>query len=101
MGAVGTSRQNEKIHALFDSFAPPIEFPMVLYAVRESQYQRTMTPTPAPTETEGVDKDAIIASLVEETRKLQATVSNLQQKIAHGESFDTVRTDVNEMLLLF
>jgi hypothetical protein len=36
-----------------------------------------------------VDKDALIASLVEETRKLQATVSNLEEKIRLGESFDT------------
>ena len=55
------------------------------------------TMTPSPTET-GMDKDAIIASLVDETRKLQATVNTLQQKIAHGESFDTVRTDMNEIL---
>ncbi|KAL3802921.1 hypothetical protein ACHAWO_003553 [Cyclotella atomus] len=36
-----------------------------------------------------IDKDALIASLVEETRRLQATVSNLEEKIRLGESFDT------------
>lgn len=66
---------------------------------KESQVVRfdfVTTMTPSPTET-GMDKDAIIASLVDETRKLQATVNTLQQKIAHGESFDTVRTDMNEI----
>ena len=41
------------------------------------------------TDQEAIDKDALIASLVEETRKLQSTVSDLQTKIQHGEAFDT------------
>ncbi len=36
-----------------------------------------------------LDKDAIISSLVEETRKLRATVAKLEEKIEHGEAFDT------------
>lgn len=36
-----------------------------------------------------IDKDAIISSLVEETRKLRATLSKLEEKIEHGEAFDT------------
>ncbi|KAL7483135.1 hypothetical protein ACHAW6_008786 [Cyclotella cf. meneghiniana] len=36
-----------------------------------------------------LDKDAIISSLVEETQKLRATVAKLEEKIEHGEAFDT------------
>eukprot|EP00804_Cyclotella_cryptica_P010916 CCRYP_018966-RA/>CCRYP_018966-RA protein AED:0.11 eAED:0.11 QI:102/0.87/0.77/1/1/1/9/454/601 len=38
---------------------------------------------------ETFDKDAIITALVEETRKLRAMVSKLEEKIEHGEAFDT------------
>ena len=48
-----------------------------------------MTPSP-PTPGGGtVDKDSIIASLLEETNKLRAEVSKLEEKIEHGEAFET------------
>lgn len=45
-----------------------------------------MAPNPSDST---VDKDAIIASLVEQTRMLQSKVESLEGKIKHGEAFDT------------
>lgn len=57
---------------------------------RIKRHQQTATTIMAsnPTKQTGVDKDAIIASLVEQTRNLQSKVSFLEEKIKHDETFD-------------